>query len=332
MERVEVLVEQLAGRAQRVGLVEVEDVADAVEDEGVDLALAARRPPRTGLDRGHQAALLPARYGSSSSSGITSFSRADSDSRSIVQTGSHTTCTSTASTSSSAPRALPGSCSTSTPRTDTSPLVRTQCLWRRASRSGGRPPPRPCRRSRCRVSRSRGHRPPSARRSASECCPLCTPPPGRWRCGSRWCGWRGLDRRPGCAPPSAPSRCRGTSRPLTIPQRLGRRSETHSQTLPASCSAPNGRRAVRVRGDRHGPAHETPRRSCSRSRRTWSPQDRARASRSARERLPLTGGRGRARGRGTTTEVHNASASASVTSVAGGRRAGDRRAWRLRSR
>ena len=42
MEGVEVLVEHLAGRAERVRLVEVEDVADAVEDERRDLALAGR--------------------------------------------------------------------------------------------------------------------------------------------------------------------------------------------------------------------------------------------------------------------------------------------------
>ena len=61
VERVEVLVEQLAGRAERVGLVEVEDVADAVEDERVDLALAGRALAGAGLGGGHQAALLPAR-------------------------------------------------------------------------------------------------------------------------------------------------------------------------------------------------------------------------------------------------------------------------------
>ena len=56
VEGVEVLVEQLAGPAEGVRVVEVEDVADAVEDERVHLALARGRG--AGLGGGHQAALL----------------------------------------------------------------------------------------------------------------------------------------------------------------------------------------------------------------------------------------------------------------------------------
>jgi hypothetical protein len=59
VEGVEVLVEHLTGRADGVLLVEVEDVADAVEHERVDLARAGLR--RLRLGDGHQAALLPAR-------------------------------------------------------------------------------------------------------------------------------------------------------------------------------------------------------------------------------------------------------------------------------
>ena len=40
---------------------------------------------------------------------------------------------------------------------------------------------------------------------------------------------------------AGPSRCRGRSRRGRSPQPSGVRSATHSQTLPASCSAPNGR-------------------------------------------------------------------------------------------
>ena len=53
MEGVEVLVEHLAGRAEGVGLVEVEDVADAVEHEGRDLALAGPRCGGGGVGGGH---------------------------------------------------------------------------------------------------------------------------------------------------------------------------------------------------------------------------------------------------------------------------------------
>ena len=59
VEGVEVLVEQLAGRADRVLLVEVEDVAHTVEDERVDLPPAGLLTAFLG--DGHQAALLPAR-------------------------------------------------------------------------------------------------------------------------------------------------------------------------------------------------------------------------------------------------------------------------------
>jgi hypothetical protein len=56
VEGVEVLVEHVPRAAERVGRVEVEDVADAVEHERVDLAGAGGAGLL--LDRGHQAALL----------------------------------------------------------------------------------------------------------------------------------------------------------------------------------------------------------------------------------------------------------------------------------
>jgi hypothetical protein len=59
VEGVQVLIEQLAGRTDRIPLVEVEDVADAVEDKGVDLRLAGLL--RAFLGDSHQSALLPAR-------------------------------------------------------------------------------------------------------------------------------------------------------------------------------------------------------------------------------------------------------------------------------
>ena len=104
-------------------------------------------------------------------------------------------------------------------------------------RRRGRPPRRPCRRSRSRGPRSRGRRPPAARRSEHPSSSPSSfdddPEPGGVRRPLRV---GGLDARGA----QAPARCRGSCRRARRPSRPASRSETHSQTLPACCSAPNG--------------------------------------------------------------------------------------------
>ena len=100
--------------------------------------------------------------------------------------------------------------------------------------------------------------------------------------------------------------------PLTIAPAVGRAVGDPLPDVAGELLGAERRRAVRVRGDRHGPAHERPRRSCSRSRRTCRPTDRR--GRRRRARAPPTRRRS---GGGRRTDAQNASASARVTSVAG---------------
>src|SRR4051812_29300284 len=216
VEGVEMLVEQLAGRPERVGLVEVEHVADAVEHERVDLALAGAALVGAALDRGHQAALLPARYGSSSPSGIVSFSRADSESRSMVQTGSHTTCTSTVSTPSTdfsasgivldidatnghQPVVSTRSTATCDPATRTSSTTPMSTIeMPRSAQQGSY------------TSRSASMRAERSVMRSSR---------ARWRCETRCSAWRAPGRRAAHATREVPSPCRGRSLRAPRPSR-----------------------------------------------------------------------------------------------------------------
>ena len=214
VEREEVLVEHQPGPAERVLGVEVEDVADAVEDERVDLALAGGAG--LGVGGGHQAALL------ASAVGLELLER-----HGQLRAGRLRE-----------PVRRPGGLPDDLDVDGLDAVERAQRLRDRgrhvrherapargrdqvdldvARRCGGRPPPRPCRRSRPRGPGSRGHRRRAGRRSGAR--GPSTLSSRRRRSESRWWRWRAPGRRAARARRAGRARCRGSSRRARRPSR-----------------------------------------------------------------------------------------------------------------